>query len=245
MQKALEFNTMKKNQFTTSLILIAALHAGSISADENKNIDPLENLNRKTYAFNSVLDDYILRPMAKGYKGIVPDPLERGILNIFSNLGEIGNVVNNTLQGKLGEAGHSSARFLINTTIGVGGLFDVAQRAGLREHDGEDFGQTLAAWGVKEGPFLMLPLIGPSSLRDAPSAFLDALADPMSSLDHVPTRNSLLGMDLLSFRADLLALDEVMSGDKYLFMRDVYIQRREYLEADGLIEDDLDDLDDY
>ena len=245
MQKALEFNTMKKNQVPTSLILIAALHAGSISADENKNIDPLENLNRKTYAFNSVLDDYILRPMAKGYKSIVPDPLERGILNMFSNLGEIGNVVNNTLQGKLGEAGHSSARFLINTTIGVGGLFDVAQRAGLREHDGEDFGQTLAAWGVKEGPFLMLPLIGPSSLRDAPSAFLDALADPMSSLDHVPTRNSLVGMDLLSFRADLLALDEVMSGDKYLFMRDVYIQRREYLEADGLIEDDLDDLDDY
>jgi phospholipid-binding lipoprotein MlaA len=90
-----------------------------------------------------------------------------------------------------------------------------------------------------------LPLIGPSSLRDAPSMFIDTLADPTSSLDDVPTRNSLVGMDLLTVRADLLALDEVMSGDKYLFMRDVYIQRREYLVADGLIEDDLDYLDDY
>jgi phospholipid-binding lipoprotein MlaA len=245
MQKVLEFKAMKIYQLTTSLLLMAAIHTGSISADENQNVDPLEDLNRKTYAFNSVLDDYILRPIAKGYKAIAPDPLERGILNIFSNLGEISNVVNNTLQGKIGAAGHSSARLLINTTVGVGGLFDVARRAGLRERDGEDFGQTLAAWGVKEGPFLMLPLIGPSSLRDAPSMFIDTLADPTSSLDDVPTRNSLVGMDLLTVRADLLALDEVMSGDKYLFMRDVYIQRREYLVADGLIEDDLDYLDDY
>ena len=245
MQAVSELETMKMYLFTTPLIITAALYAGTIAADDNQDVDPLEGLNRKTYAFNTALDDYIVRPIAKGYKTIVPDPLERGILNMFSNLGEIGNVVNNTLQGKIGEAGYSSARFLINSSFGVAGLFDLAQRAGLQAHDDEDFGQTLAVWGFKEGPFLMLPFLGPSSLRNAPSKFFDSLVDPVSSLDHIPTRNSMIGADLLTFRADLLALDAVISGDKYLFMRDVYLQRREYLEADGLIEDDFGDLDEY
>ena len=245
MQIVFEQETMKIYLFTLPLILIVALYAGPSYADDNQNVDPLEGLNRKTYAFNTALDDYIVRPIAKGYKAIAPDPLEQGIRNMFSNLGEIGNVVNNTLQGKIGEAGYSSARFLINSSFGVIGLFDVAQRAGLEAHDDEDFGQTLAAWGVEDGPFLMLPFMGPSSLRDAPSRFFDSLVDPVTAIDHVSTRNSLIGADLVTFRADLLALDAVISGDKYLFMRDIYLQRREYLEADGMIEDDFGDLDEY
>ncbi len=175
----------------------------------------------------------------------MPNPLEKGIVNVFSNLNEITNVFNDLLQGKFAQAGNDSGRFLINTTVGVGGLFDVAQRAGLDKSEGEDFGQTLAVWGVGSGPYLMLPLVGPSTLRDAPSKFFDSFANPLGYMDHVSTRNSMRGLDLLAMRADLLALDDVISGDRYLFVRDVYLQRREYLVSDGAIEDDFGDLDDY
>ena len=245
MQIVFEQETMKIYLFTLPLTLIVTLYAGPSYADDNQNVDPLEGLNRKTYAFNTALDDYIVRPIAKGYKAIAPDPLEQGILNMFSNLGEIGNVVNNTLQGKIGEAGYSSARFLINSSFGVIGLFDVAQRAGLEAHDDEDFGQTLAVWGVGEGPYLMLPLIGPSTLRDAPSKFVDSITSPFSYVDDVRARNAARGVDLLAKRVGLLELDNVISGDKYLFVRDVYLQRNRYLVNDGAIEDDFGDFEDY
>ena len=131
----------------------------------------------------------------------MPNPLEKGVDNFFGNLGEVTNVVNDLLQGKFGQAAHDSGRFLINTTLGIGGLFDVAQRAGLEKSDGEDFGQTLAVWGVGEGPYLMLPLIGPSTLRDAPSKFVDSITSPFSYVDDVRTRNAARGVDLLAKRA--------------------------------------------
>ena len=175
----------------------------------------------------------------------MPDPVERGVVNFFSNLDELTNIANDLLQAKFGQAANDTGRFLINSTLGIGGLFDVASRAGLPKGEGEDFGQTLGAWGVGEGPYLMLPLVGPSTLRDAPSKYIDSFANPVSYMDDVSTRNSLRLVGLVSMRAELLGLDDAISGDSYLFVRDVYLQRRDYLVKDGAIEDDFGDLDDY
>ena len=207
--------------------------------------DQFENLNRKVFYVNERLDRYALRPAAVTYKKLMPNPLEKGVSNFFSNLDEVTNVFNDLLQGKFGQAGHDSGRFLINSTLGLGGLFDVAQRAGLEKSEGEDFGQTLAVWGVGEGPYLMLPLLGPSTLRDAPSKFVDSITSPFSYVDDVRTRNTARGVDLLAMRASLLEVDEIISGDKYLFVRDVYLQRNRYLVKDGAIEDDFGDFEDY
>ena len=221
--------------------LVSGLAAIPAFADD----DRFENLNRKVFYVNDRLDHYALRPAAVTYKKLMPNPLEKGVENIFSNLDEVTNVLNDLLQGKFSQAAHDSGRFLLNTTIGIGGIFDVAKRAGLEKSDGEDFGQTLAVWGVGEGPYLMLPLIGPSTLRDAPSKFVDSITSPFSYVDDVRTRNTARGVDLLAKRAGLLEIDQVISGDKYLFVRDVYLQRSRYLVNDGAIEDDFGDFDDY
>ena len=226
------------------LILLTIIGSASV-ADEIANKDPYENLNRASHSFNETLDNYAARPVAKMYQAAMPDPLEKGIVNVFRNLDEITNIVNDLLQAKFGQAANDTGRFLINTTIGVGGLFDVAQRAGLPRGEGEDFGQTLGTWGVGSGPYLMLPLVGPSTLRDAPSKYFDSFTNPVAYMDHVRTRNAVRGLSLVSTRAELLELDGVISGDSYLFVRDVYLQRREYQVKDGAIEDDFGDLDDY
>lgn len=244
MDMIFESNTMKYAKLILVLML-SIMGSSSVLSEEVQRNDRLETLNRTAFVFNETLDNIFLKPAAKTYKASVPDPLEKGILNVFSNLNEITNVLNDLLQGKFAQAGNDTGRFLINTTVGVGGLFDVAQRAGLEKSEGEDFGQTLAVWGVESGPYLMLPLVGPSTLRDAPSKFVDSFANPLGYIDPVSTRNSMRGLDLLAMRADLLALDDVISGDRYLFVRDVYLQRREYLVSDGAIEDDFGDLDDY
>jgi len=232
---------MKKLSLAAVAAILSGLAAMPVIADN----DRFENLNRKVFTVNDHLDRYALRPAAVTYKKLMPNPLEKGVDNFFGNLGEVTNVVNDLLQGKFGQAAHDSGRFLLNTTLGIGGLFDVAQRAGLEKSDGEDFGQTLAVWGVGEGPYLMLPLVGPSTLRDAPSKFVDSITSPFSYVDDVRTRNSARGVDLLAKRAGLLEIDRVISGDKYLFVRDVYLQRSRYLVNDGAIEDDFGDFEDY
>jgi len=227
------------------LFLMLVLPLGHAQADEEQDIDPFQNLNRTTHQFNLKLDKYIARPAAVVYAALIPDSLEKGFANMFANLDEISNVANDLLQGKFAQAANDGARFVINTTFGIGGLFDVADPMGLPRSEGEDFAQTLAAWGVPSGPFLMLPLIGPSTLRDAPSKFVDSLTNPVSELSEVSDRNSLRALSLLSTRAELLDYDDVVSGDEYIFIRDIYLQRREYLENDGVVEDNFGDLDDY
>jgi phospholipid-binding lipoprotein MlaA len=228
-----------------SLAVVAIIFSGLAAIPAFADDDRFENLNRKVFYINDRLDHFALRPAAVTYKKLMPNPLEKGVENIFSNLDEVTNIVNDLLQGKFSQAAHDSGRFLLNTTIGVGGIFDVAKRAGLDKSDGEDFGQTLAVWGVGEGPYLMLPLIGPSTLRDAPSKFVDSITSPFSYVDDARTRNAARGVDLLSKRAGLLEIDRVISGDKYLFVRDVYLQRSRYLVNDGAIEDDFGDFEDY
>lgn len=231
-------------QVQIALLCLVAMVSFAHSS-EVKDPDPYENFNRKSHSFNETLDKYIARPAAKIYTNTVPDPVEKGVVNFFSNLDELTNIVNDLLQAKFGQAANDTGRFLINSTLGIGGLFDVAQRAGLPKSEGEDFGQTLGTWGVGEGPYLMLPLVGPSTLRDAPSKYIDSFANPVSYMDDVSARNSTRLVGLVSTRAELLGLDDVISGDSYLFVRDVYLQRQDYLVNDGAIEDDFGDLDDY
>ena len=149
-----ELNTMKYTKLMLTLTL-SMMASSLVLSEETEHNDRLENLNRTAFVFNETLDNIFLKPAAKIYKAAVPDPLEKGIVNVFSNLNEITNVFNDLLQGKFAQAGNDSGRFLINTTVGVGGLFDVAQRAGLDKSEGEDFGQTLGSWGVGSGPYLM------------------------------------------------------------------------------------------
>jgi len=236
------------NKFPRVLIILLSvmmLWSGRSQAGEAGAIDPYQSINRFTHRFNQVLDDYIGRPAAKIYVAVVPDPVERGVSNVLDNIDEITNVVNDLLQAKFAQAANDAGRFLINTTIGLGGLLEVAEHLDFPKSEGENFGQTLAVWGLSEGPFLMLPLVGPSTMRDAPAKIIDSLTSPISQLNDGSDRNGLRVVSLVSSRAKLLDFDDVITGDSYIFIRDIYLQRREYLENDGVIEDDFGDLDDY
>jgi len=232
--------------FKPFLVLLLLASAHFTFSEEIQKVDPLEEINRVFYELNfNLLDPVIIKPIAIIYDQATPKPVRQVLRNFFSNLDEVPSLVNNTLQGKFGQAGNNAGRFLMNTTIGLGGFFDVAKKAGLQPGEDEDFGQTLAVWGVPAGPYLMLPFFGPSTFRDAPSNFVDSLFDPFSYNNRLPVRVAIKGIDLIALRADLLGIDDVISGDEYLFIRDVYLQNREYVIGDGAIEDDFDDLDDY
>jgi phospholipid-binding lipoprotein MlaA len=207
---------------------------------EARNPDPWEGFNRGVYTFNDGVDRFFLKPVAQGYQAITPDPVEDGIGNVFSNLFEVRNIINDVLQWKWGQAANDTGRFLVNSTVGIVGLFDVAQHMGMPENDGgEDFGQTLAVWGVGSGPYLVIPFLGPSTLRDGAAMPVDMQMDLVSYIDHVPTRNTTYGVRIVDTRASLLEAEKLMSGDRYTFMRDAYLQRREYVINDGAVEDDF------
>lgn len=197
--------------------------------------DPWEGFNRSVFAFNETVDRYAMKPLAQGYRYVMPDVAEKGVSNFFDNLGDVGNLFNNLLQFKLDAAGKTFARLTFNTTFGLAGLVDVATPMGIEAHE-EDFGQTLGYWGVGSGPYLVLPFWGPSTVRDGASLPFDWVADPVNYIEHVPTRNSLYGLYLLDARARLLAAEQIVSGDKYGFIRDAYLQRREYQINDGAVQ---------
>ena len=204
--------------------------------------DPWEGFNRKVFAFNDGLDRILLKPVAKGYRAITPEPVDKGVTNFFSNLGEIGNVINSLLQGELIQAGKGTTRFVVNSTLGIGGLFDVANRMGVKESE-EDFGMTLAKWGVDAGPYVVLPLLGPSTVRDGIGEVPDYFMNPIIYLDDTPVELSLWALSVIDLRADLLDVDELVSGDRYVFIRDAYLQRRRFLVTGELPEDDFGDED--
>lgn len=220
-------------------ILLLSILPLSVVAAESRDQDPLEGFNRAMFRFNDTADRWALKPVARGYRAITPDPVERAVARIFGNLGEVVNIVNDVLQGKVGQAGNDSGRFIINSTVGLVGIFDVAEHWGLPKSDGEDFGQTFATWGVGQGPYLVLPFLGPSTFRDAPGKALDSFLNPIAYVEHIPTRNQLHGTNIVSDRAVLLEAEKLVKGDKYSFIRDVYLQRRDYLINDGQVEDDF------
>lgn len=218
-------------------VLLASLPLLPLAAQASEE-DPWEAFNRPVFVFNDHLDRWALKPLAQGYQAVTPQFLEDGIANVFGNLGEAGNLGNNLLQGKFHDAGVDTARFLINTTVGGLGFFDVARHAGLPRND-EDFGQTLGVWGVASGPYLVLPFFGPSTPRDAAGLAVDSLHSFYPHIDHVPTRNSVRGLDVVETRARLLSAEKVVSGDRYVFIRNAYLQNREYKVFDGQVEDDF------
>ncbi len=215
-----------------SVLLVAAWLTGCASTGNPH--DPLEPINRKVFAFNDTLDTVALQPVAKAYVATTPLPVRSGIGNFFANLEDVWTGLNNLLQGKVGRAGSDVGRLLINSTVGIFGLFDVASELGLEKHE-EDLGQTLGVWGVGPGPYLVLPLFGSTTLRDTAN-FASSYVDPIPRIERVATRNTLRAVKLVDTRAQLLnagrALDEA-AIDKYAFMRDFYLKRRRSQIFDG------------
>ena len=198
--------------------------------------DPLEPMNRVIYRFNDTVDTVLVRPIAEGYRFVLPQFVRTGISNFFSNIGDVLVALNNLLQGKVVNALSDLGRVVVNTTIGLGGLFDVASPIGLEKHN-EDFGQTVGFWGVGDGPYLMLPFLGPSSIRDAVGTVVGAKLDPIGFVNVMRLRNSLWGTRVLSQRADLLDTSRILETaalDPYEFLRDAYLQRRRNLVFDGV-----------
>ena len=209
--------------------------AATAPAPKPKNKDPLEGMNRGIYKFNDSLDRHILRPVAVAYHDHTPSWFQKGVHNFYQNLFYPTTIVNQFLQGKFKQGVQDIGRFAINTTLGWGGVLDVASGAKLPVHD-EDSGQTLGRWGVPPGPYLMLPFLGPSTLRDGPARVADTLLEPLYwyNVGDGPRWGSLV-INAIDSRAGLLQADRALSQayDPYAFMRDAYLQRRQYLVYDG------------
>ena len=218
-------------------VCVASLVLAGCATGPNANPkDPLEPMNRSISRFNDVLDDNVLKPVATGYKNNVPDLVQTGVRNVFNNLSDIWSTVNNGLQLKGRDTVESLARVVVNTTVGIYGLFDVASHLNLERHP-EDFGQTLGYWGMPSGPYVVLPLFGPSSVRDGVSTIgVDMPNDLVKQIDHIPTRNATTVVRLVNRRASLLGAGNMLeeaSIDKYAFTRDAYFQYRRSQIYDG------------
>tara|TARA_B100002019_G_scaffold228247_1_gene201498 strand:+ start:1636 stop:2379 length:744 start_codon:yes stop_codon:yes gene_type:complete len=231
-----------EHKFVKKISLFTLLIIGSISISTNgytSDNDPLEPMNRAIFGFNEIVDDNILEPVAKGYRYVTPDPVERSVSNFFNNLGEINTIINSALQMKLDKTITSSSRLAINSTVGVLGLFDVATSLGI-EREREDFGQTLGFYGVSSGPYLVLPFFGPSSFRDAPGFYADVMMEksisPVYTELHHEERQAIQATNVIDTRANLLKATKILdtaAKDKYIFLRESYLQRRAKLVTDG------------
>ncbi len=207
--------------------------------------DPFEDLNRDIFVFNEKLDEKILKPTALVYRKVTPQFARTGVTNFFNNLEEIDTTINQVLQGEIKYAFNDAGRFVINTTIGLFGLIDIASKMGLEKHE-EDFGQTLGVWGISSGPYIMLPFLGPSNPRDLLSRPISSFLSGTFAMEDNDVKFTLVGIDALETRERLLDAETLIIGDKYMFVKDAYVQSREYEIKNGSTEDDvfLDDMDD-
>ena len=207
--------------------------------------DPFEDLNRDIFIFNEKLDEKLLKPAALTYRKVTPQFARTGVTNFFNNLEEIDTTINQVLQGEIKYAFNDAGRFVINTTVGLFGLIDVASKMGLEKHE-EDFGQTLGVWGFDSGPYIMIPFLGPSNPRDLLSRPISSFLSGTFAMEDNDVKITLLGIDALETRERLLDAETLIIGDKYIFVKDAYIQSREYEINNGSTEDDefLDDMED-
>ncbi len=233
---------MKKQLFIMAWLLPFFLLGGCATTQSTdsatSDIDPWEGWNRKVQTFNDNLDEYAMKPVAKGYRWVMPTFADQGVTNFFSNIDDIGVALNDLLQGKFGQAGEDTGRFLLNSTIGLAGFIDVADRVDLEKHD-EDFGQTLGVWGVPMGPYLVLPFFGPSSPRGVGGLMGDAAMNPISYLG-TGVSIGLFALNAIDTRADYLNMEKIATEaaiDRYSFFRDAYLSRRRYLVNDGNIQE--------
>lgn len=223
--------SLKKVPVWASAALAMALLQGCATGPQANPADPLEPFNRGVYSFNEGLDRAVLKPVATAYQNITPSPVRTGVTNFFENISDVWSMVNNVLQAKPAEAMDSLFRVTTNTLWGVGGIFDVATELKIPKHK-EDFGQTLGTWGMPSGPYVVLPLFGPSSVRDTAGRVVDIQGNLVSQAYNVPVRNSLKTLDLVDTRANLLRAGDLLDQaalDKYAFTRDAYLQRRRSL----------------
>ena len=207
--------------------------------------DPFEDLNRDIFIFNEKLDEKLLKPAALTYRKVTPQFARTGVTNFFNNLEEIDTTINQVLQGEIKYAFNDAGRFVINSTIGLFGLIDVASKMGLERHE-EDFGQTLGVWGFDSGPYIMIPFLGPSNPRDLLSRPISSFLSGTFAMEDNDVKITLVGIDALETRERLLDAETLIIGDKYIFVKDAYVQSREYEINNGSTEDDefLDDMDD-
>lgn len=214
-----------------SVVLIALTGCATTASNPK---DPFESFNRVMFSVHEGID-VVVKPVAQGYDAVAPMPVKAGIGNFFGNIADLWISINNFLQGKGGDGLSDVGRVLINTTIGIGGLFDVASEIGLEKH-AEDFGQTLGKWGVGDGPYFFWPIIGPRTTRDTFGWALDSYIDPVWRVDDVAVRNSLAGVRFIDIRASMLPSDKVVEQaafDKYNYIRDAYLQNRRSAIYDG------------
>ena len=217
------------------LLLVSTLSACATTATRAADPrDPFEPINRVSYAVNDGLDRVLIKPAAVVYHAVTPQFFQTGVTNVFANAKYPVTIVNNALQGKFRYAASDTGRFLLNTTAGLGGLFDPATAVGIERHD-EDFGQTFGKWGIGAGPYFVVPLFGPTTLRDGFGSIADDFAEPRAHLEDDSTRWTLWAVDKFETRVRLLDADVVLerSGDPYAFVRSAYLQRREYQVRDG------------
>ena len=215
------------------LVLLGMLAGCATVAKDPK--DPLEGWNRGVQSFNDDLDDYAMKPIAKGYRWITPSFVDRGVTNFFSNINDIGVTINDLLQFKISQTGMDGARFIVNTIAGIAGFVDVAEMIDLPKHN-EDFDQTMGVWGVPTGPYLVLPFFGPSSPRGVGGLIGDAAMNPISYIDSGIITGGLFALNAADLRADNLSTERIATEaaiDRYAFFKSAYFQQREYLINDG------------
>ena len=211
----------------------------SVAASQTS--DPWREANTYVFKWNDYFDQLVVKPTAFAYTTFLPRFMRQGIGNFFSNVDDINVLANDILQLKFAAAAGDSGRLLVNSTVGVAGFFDVASSVGLRKNE-EDFGQTLAAWGMGSGPYVMLPVFGASTVRDSFGLVVDTVFNPLQLVEDRSLRLGLFLLDETDSRSDVLALDELITGNRYLFIREAYLQRREYLINDGVLDDPFGDF---
>ena len=222
------------------LLLIVSLLVLSFSA-KSQDYDPWMRLNKHFFSVNDYFDQLLVRPVALTYTNVTPRFFQVGVGNVFDNLQDVNVAINDFLQFKIEDGLSDSGRIIVNSTVGIGGILDVATSMGLYRNE-EDFGQTLGVWGFDAGPYVFLPVFGASNLRDSVGMIVDALFNPIRYVEDIESRYALYLADELDFRSSLLAYDELIIGDRYLFVREAYIQNREYVVNDGEVTNEFGDF---
>ena len=242
-------NNMKKILYLYIIILLSgcAVQSNSLS-DASDTVDPWQGYNRAVFAFNEGVDKVVLKPVSAAYTYVVPSFIRARVTSFFANIQDIPIATNNFLQGNAKDGASDLMRVLVNSTIGIAGLFDVASKIDGLEKNNEDFGQTLAVWGVESGPYVVIPILGPSTARDLPARVVDVLMNPVNHIDDNDVRTSLAVTDVVDTRANFIPLEDTvkaLSPDYYVALRDFYLKRRQNLiennkgdsDSDGLYEE--------
>lgn len=223
----------------TMLLLLLCPVTASLA--QTPVIDPWQGINRSIFQFNKVFDGLIIRPVALTYNKFVPATAKTGVRNFYNNLDDVNVLVNDLLQLKMKQALSDSGRLLLNSTVGIGGILDIGSEIGMYKHY-EDFGQTLGYWGMGDGGYLMLPILGSSTLRDAIGTIPDIFFNPVGLVTDNKAQAALYALDMVDTRVSYFAAETMIRGDEYTFIRNAYMQRREYLVKDGQVHDEFDDF---